>query len=97
MSTMWEAVVQAAIGGQAATQVIQGEKLFDLVVRMDPEFRGATRDRQSARAHAGRSADTAVASWRHPRSVRRIVHLPRKQFALHRRAVFSVKGETSKA
>jgi cobalt-zinc-cadmium resistance protein CzcA len=34
-----EAVVQAAIGGQAATQVIQGEKLFDLVVRMDPKFR----------------------------------------------------------
>src|ERR1700689_68700 len=35
-----EAVVQAAVGGQAATQVIQGEKLFDLVVRMKPEFRG---------------------------------------------------------
>jgi len=34
-----EAVIQAAIGGQAATQVIQGEKLFDLVVRMKPEFR----------------------------------------------------------
>jgi len=34
-----EAVVQAAVGGQAATQVVQGEKLFDLVVRMQPEFR----------------------------------------------------------
>ncbi|HUO35322.1 MAG TPA: CusA/CzcA family heavy metal efflux RND transporter [Candidatus Acidoferrum sp.] len=34
-----EAVVQTAIGGQAATQVIQGEKLFDLVVRMKPQFR----------------------------------------------------------
>jgi cobalt-zinc-cadmium resistance protein CzcA len=34
-----EAVVQAGVGGQAATQVIQGEKLFDLVVRMKPEFR----------------------------------------------------------
>jgi cobalt-zinc-cadmium resistance protein CzcA len=34
-----ENVVQAAIGGQAATQVIQGEKLFDLVVRMEPQFR----------------------------------------------------------
>src|SRR6202789_3530924 len=32
-----EGVVQAAVGGQAATQVIQGEKLFDLVVRMHPE------------------------------------------------------------
>src|SRR5579863_8453863 len=34
-----EAVVQAAVGGQAATQVIQGEKVFDLVVRMEPQFR----------------------------------------------------------
>ena len=31
-----EGVIQAAVGGQAATQVIQGEKLFDLVVRMKP-------------------------------------------------------------
>ena len=34
-----ESVVQAAVGGQATTQVIQGEKLFDLVVRMKPQFR----------------------------------------------------------
>src|SRR5713226_4885265 len=34
-----EGVVQAPFGVQAATQVIQGEKLFDLVVRMKPEFR----------------------------------------------------------
>jgi cobalt-zinc-cadmium resistance protein CzcA len=38
-----EAVVQAAVGGQAATQVIQGEKLFDLVVRMQPQFRSSAR------------------------------------------------------
>jgi cobalt-zinc-cadmium resistance protein CzcA len=36
-----EAVVQAAVGGQAATQVIQGEKLFDLVIRMQPQFRSS--------------------------------------------------------
>jgi len=36
-----EAVVQAAVGGQAATQVIQGEKLFDLIVRMEPQFRSS--------------------------------------------------------
>jgi cobalt-zinc-cadmium resistance protein CzcA len=39
-----EAVVQAAIGGQAATQVIQGEKLFDLIVRMEPQYRSSVRD-----------------------------------------------------
>jgi len=34
-----EAIIQAAVGGQAATQVIQGEKVFDLVVRMEQQFR----------------------------------------------------------
>jgi cobalt-zinc-cadmium resistance protein CzcA len=38
-----EAVIQAAIGGQAATQVVQGEKLFDLVVRMEPQYRTGAR------------------------------------------------------
>ena len=36
-----EAVIAAAVGGQAVTQVIQGEKLFDLVVRMQPQFRSS--------------------------------------------------------
>jgi heavy metal efflux system protein len=39
-----EAVISAAVGGQAATQVIQGEKLFDLVVRMQPQFRSSAHD-----------------------------------------------------
>jgi len=39
-----EAVVEAAVGGQSATQVIQGEKLFDLVVRMEPKYRSSARD-----------------------------------------------------
>ncbi|MGO8737162.1 MAG: efflux RND transporter permease subunit [Terriglobia bacterium] len=39
-----EAVIQAAVGGQAATQVIQGEKLFDLVVRMSPQFRESAQE-----------------------------------------------------
>jgi len=34
-----EAVVQAAIGGQAVTQVYEGEKHFDLTVRWAPAFR----------------------------------------------------------
>ena len=33
------AVVQAAIGGQAVTRVFEGERWFDLVVRFLPEFR----------------------------------------------------------
>jgi cobalt-zinc-cadmium resistance protein CzcA len=39
-----QAVVQAAVGGQSTTQVIQGEKLFDLVVRMQPQFRSSATD-----------------------------------------------------
>jgi cobalt-zinc-cadmium resistance protein CzcA len=33
------AIVQGAIGGQAVTQVYEGERLFDLVVRFLPEYR----------------------------------------------------------
>ncbi len=33
-------LVGTAIGGEAATQVIQGERQFDLVVRMQEQFRG---------------------------------------------------------
>jgi cobalt-zinc-cadmium resistance protein CzcA len=33
-------LIEAAIGGTAATQVVQGEKQFDLVVRLAGQFRG---------------------------------------------------------
>ena len=36
-----EAVVAAAIGGQAVTQVFEGEKSFALTVRWKPEYRGS--------------------------------------------------------
>ncbi|HVB33397.1 MAG TPA: CusA/CzcA family heavy metal efflux RND transporter [Patescibacteria group bacterium] len=36
-----ESVIEAAVGGQVATQVIQGEKLFDMVIRMEPRFRSS--------------------------------------------------------
>ncbi len=39
-----EGVIQAGVGGQAATQVIQGERLFDLVVRMKPQYRSNIRE-----------------------------------------------------
>lgn len=32
-------LIEAAVGGIAATEVVQGEKRFDLVVRLDPRFR----------------------------------------------------------
>jgi cobalt-zinc-cadmium resistance protein CzcA len=36
-----DAVIQAAIGGQAVTQVYEGEELFDLTVRWLPEYRAS--------------------------------------------------------
>jgi hypothetical protein len=63
-----EAVVQAAVGGQAATQVIQGEKLFDLVVRMKPEFReNAQQIGNLARRHAHGPADSPQRAGGHSR------------------------------
>ncbi|HVB30729.1 MAG TPA: CusA/CzcA family heavy metal efflux RND transporter [Gemmatimonadaceae bacterium] len=32
-------LIESAVGGTAATQVVQGEQLFDLVVRLQPQFR----------------------------------------------------------
>ena len=32
-------LIEAAVGGSAVTQVVQGERLFDLVVRLQPQFR----------------------------------------------------------
>ena len=32
-------LIEAAVGGAAATQVVQGEKQFDLVARLEPQFR----------------------------------------------------------
>jgi cobalt-zinc-cadmium resistance protein CzcA len=32
-------LIEAAVGGSAATQVAQGERLFDLVVRLEPQYR----------------------------------------------------------
>jgi cobalt-zinc-cadmium resistance protein CzcA len=42
-----ETVIETALGGAVATQVLEGEKTFDLVVRMDP---GAVLDLDSIRA-----------------------------------------------
>ncbi|MGH6827782.1 MAG: efflux RND transporter permease subunit, partial [Rhizomicrobium sp.] len=38
------ALISTAIGGQAATQVVQGEKQFDLVVRLEPRYRDNPRE-----------------------------------------------------
>ena len=74
-----EAVISAAVGGQAVTQVIQGEKLFDLVVRMQPQFRSSAHEiGKLAGRHARRPADSAQPARRHQAGQRRVVYLSRK-------------------
>ena len=83
-----EGVIQAGVGGQAATQVIQGERLFDLVVRMKPQYRSSTREIGNLLVPT--PSGTAGADFRagqHSPGQRRVVHLSRKQFTVHRRAV----------
>ena len=83
-----EGVIQAAVGGQAATQVIQGEKLFDLVVRMKPEFRESPQQIGNllVGTPTGQQIPISVADG-YSGSDRRVVHLPGKQLALHRRSI----------
>ena len=58
-----DAVVQAAIGGQAVTQVYEGEKHFDLTVRWLPEYRDVARgDPRDHRRHARRQPRSRSAS-----------------------------------
>jgi heavy metal efflux system protein len=41
MSADIDAAVQAAVGGLAATQILQGDRRFDFVVRYQPQFRSS--------------------------------------------------------
>ena len=81
-------LIETAVGGAPATQVIQGERSFDLVVRLQEPFRQnmdaikniliATPDSQHL--PLSQFADIKVEQGR-------VVHLPREQLALHRHPV----------
>ena len=59
-------LIEAAVGGAAATQVAQGERLFDLVVRLLAAVsRDAGADRQRARGDGGRPARAAARAGGH--------------------------------
>ena len=73
-----EAVIQAAIGGQAVTQVYEGEKRFDLTVRWAPAYR---KDLEAIREHHCRDARRRAGAARAARADRRgggpVAHLSR--------------------
>ena len=83
-----EAVISAAVGGQAVTQVIQGEKLFDLVVRMQPQFRSSAHEIGELLVGTPDGKQIPLSQLaEHPAGERRIVYLSREQLPLHRRAI----------
>ena len=64
-------LVGTAIGGDAATQVIQGERQFDLVVRMQEKFRG---DFRNGAGEPADSQDYAFDAAERPDSGRPLRH-----------------------
>ena len=80
--------IQTAVGGNALTQVLQGEARYDLVMRYLPQYRdtqGSHREYSPAVAH--RRAGFAGAALQHRRAGRRFGDLPRREPALHRHQV----------
>ena len=64
-------IVATAIGGQAATQVLEGERTFDLVVKMAPQIRGRRGIHpQHSHLRLQRRTDHAREDWRRWRSGR---------------------------
>ena len=86
-------LIQTAIGGDVATQVVQEEKQFDLDRPPRTPIPGQSRgNRQYPGGHARRTTNSAQGIRGHPGGERRLVHLPPGQFALHRRPV--LRGRT---
>ncbi len=82
-------LIEAAVGGQAATQVVQGERTFDLVVRLEPEFRQTPEQIGNILvATPAGGAGTAARTGNDCGEHRCVIHLPPEQLTLHRRAIF---------
>ena len=80
--------IETAVGGNAVSQVLQGEQRYDLVARYLPRYRDTARsDREHSPAVALRRARLAGAALQHPRGRWRLHALSRGKLALHRRQV----------
>ena len=85
-----EAVVQVAIGGKAFSQMVEGEKLYDIVLRLpeglrdDPAGHPPDRRGRPGQGRQDRGTHPALQPGRDPRPpAGRLVHLPREQPPLH--------------
>ncbi len=81
-------LIEAAVGGSAATQVVQGERTFDLVVRLQPQYRATPEEIGNILLA---TPDGNQVPLREVATIevveRRGVHLSAGQLAVHRRAV----------
>ncbi len=82
-------LIEAAVGGSAATQVVQGERLFDLVVRLEPQYRQTPEaDRPNILVATPGGQQVPLKDLAGDLGgQRRVVHLPPEQRALHRHPV----------
>jgi Cu/Ag efflux pump CusA len=73
--------VQAPIGGQTAAPVIQGEKLFDSMMRMEPQFRWGARAIRNLRVTAPAGQQIPLTKFATIRDgERRVSHLSGENF-----------------
>ncbi len=77
--------IETAVGGNAVTQVLQGEQRYDLVLRYQPPYRD-TKEAIERYPPAGafRRARFAGAALQRPGARRRVGDLSRRQLALRR-------------
>ena len=81
-------MVETAIGGTAASQVIQGERQFDLAgPHAGAISQGHGRHQEPADRHARRPTSAAQPIRRYQGEQQRVVHLSRIELALHRSPV----------
>ena len=74
-------LIQTAIGGDVATEVVQEEKQFDLVVRLEPIPGPSGGHWQYPRGDACGAADPAQGIRRHQSDQRRVICLPARTIA----------------
>ena len=90
-------LIQTAVGGDVATQVVQGEKQFDLVVRLDRQYRDNPEEIGNILVATPGGQQIPLKEFAgHPGDERRLVHLSREQFALHRRAVLGGRARSGR-
>ena len=89
--------IQTAVGGNALTQVLQGEARYDLVMRYLPQYRDTREAIENIRLLSPtRRARFAGATLQDRRARRRFGNLPRRQPALHRGQVQRARARSGR-